>query len=86
MTDSQIANSLRGLSDYNVIEIRNIADVFGGFEAPLDADAALLIEVADRSLYRFFTFEPPPTGIPTDPLGPVHIIDFKWPMPWRQSP
>ena len=67
--------------DVNVLTFTNIADAFGGFD-DTEAGNQDFVIIANRSLYKFFTYEPPPTGVPTDPMGPVHIVDFQWPFSW----
>jgi len=91
-TDDMVRSALQQHKDVNVLSFNDIADALGGF---LDAESDSnrdFVDLANRALYQYFTYDPPPSvasgkggGDWTDPMGEVHIKDFTWPAPWQSA-
>ena len=84
-TDREVSEQLSQYKDVSVLAFTDIAKAYGGFEADSlksSTGHGGFLHTVNRSLYKFFSYEPPPNGVPYDPLGPVHENFFQWPFPW----
>ena len=84
-----MSEQLSQYKDVNVLIFTDIAKAYGGFETEDSLKSSTghhhgggFLNIVNRSLYKFFSYEPPPNGVPYDPLGPVHENFFQWPFPW----